>query len=183
MYVGKSQNISEANNRGLQTQCPIGQVVGNPCRGRFNTERTVTWTSAKAAKKKTSPLIERPESPNKHGDNAKWFWNTRLSYFPQMYLWIHDKYSSIRFNSVKSGKRYFKTINFQLPLTQRLHSPVVKGRTFFCWGKLGCRFKSQRGFVQFFLVLSSFFLPFGFLLSSLTAGPVSFARFYAKTYF
>ena len=36
-------NISEANNRGLQTQqCPIGQVVGNPCRGRFNTERTVT---------------------------------------------------------------------------------------------------------------------------------------------
>ena len=61
LYVGKSQNISEANNRGLQTQqCPIGQVVENPCRGRFNTERTVTWTSAKAAKKKTSPLIERP---------------------------------------------------------------------------------------------------------------------------
>ena len=61
LYVGKSQNISEANNRGLQTQqCPIGQVVGNPCRGRFNTKRTVTWTSAKAAKRKTCPLIERP---------------------------------------------------------------------------------------------------------------------------
>ena len=61
LYFGKSQNISEANNRGWQTQqCPTGQVAGNPCRGRFNTERTVTWTSAKAAKKKTSPLIERP---------------------------------------------------------------------------------------------------------------------------
>ena len=61
LYFGKSQNISEANNRRWQTQqCPTGQVAGNPCRGRFNTERTVTWTSAKAAKKKTSPLIERP---------------------------------------------------------------------------------------------------------------------------
>ena len=61
VYVGKSQNISEANNRGLQTKhSPIRQVAGSPCRGRFNTERTVTCTSAKAAKKKTSPLIERP---------------------------------------------------------------------------------------------------------------------------
>ena len=61
LYAGESQSISEANNSGLQTQqYPIGQVAGNPCRGRFNTERTVTWTSAKAAKKKTSPLIERP---------------------------------------------------------------------------------------------------------------------------
>ena len=35
--------ISEANNQGLQTQqCPTGQEAGNPCRGRFNTERTVT---------------------------------------------------------------------------------------------------------------------------------------------
>ena len=41
LYFGKSLNSSEANNRGLQTQqCPIGQVAGNPCRGRFNTERT-----------------------------------------------------------------------------------------------------------------------------------------------
>ena len=36
-------NSSEANNSRLQTQqCPIGQVAGNPCCGRFNTERTVT---------------------------------------------------------------------------------------------------------------------------------------------
>ena len=39
----KIANSSEANNRGLQTQqYPIGQLAGNPCRGRFNTERTVT---------------------------------------------------------------------------------------------------------------------------------------------
>ena len=60
LYVGGSQSSSDANNQGLQTQqCPGGQVAGNPCRGRFNSERTVTWTSARAAKKKTSPLIER----------------------------------------------------------------------------------------------------------------------------
>ena len=41
--TGESQSISEANNSGLPTQrCPIGQVAGNPCRGSFNTERTVT---------------------------------------------------------------------------------------------------------------------------------------------
>ena len=42
LYVGELQSIWEANN-GLQTQqSPIGQVAGNPCRGRFNTERTAT---------------------------------------------------------------------------------------------------------------------------------------------
>ena len=47
LYVGESQSISEANNSGLQTQqCPVGQVAGNPCRERFNSERTVTLTSA-----------------------------------------------------------------------------------------------------------------------------------------
>ena len=57
---GESQSSSEANNSGLQTQqCPIGQVAENPCRGRFNTKRTATWTSAKAAKKTTSAFIER----------------------------------------------------------------------------------------------------------------------------
>ena len=41
--LGESQSISGANNRRLQTQqCPIGQVAGNPCRGRFNNERTAT---------------------------------------------------------------------------------------------------------------------------------------------
>ena len=40
LYDGKSQSISDENNSGLQTQqCPIGQVAGNPCQGRFNTEK------------------------------------------------------------------------------------------------------------------------------------------------
>ena len=57
---GESQSSSEANNSGLQTQqCPIGQVAENPCRGRFNTKRTATWTSAKVAKKTSSAFIER----------------------------------------------------------------------------------------------------------------------------
>ena len=61
LNVGESQSISGANNSKLQRQqCPTGQVAGNRCRGRFNTERMVTWTAARAAKKKTSPLIERP---------------------------------------------------------------------------------------------------------------------------
>ena len=56
MYVGElpgeSQSISQANNSGLQTeQCPIGQVAGNPCRGRFNAERTAIWASGREAKK------------------------------------------------------------------------------------------------------------------------------------
>ena len=43
LYVGESQSSSEANNSGLQTQqCPVGQVAGNPCRGRLNSERMVT---------------------------------------------------------------------------------------------------------------------------------------------
>ena len=63
---------------------PIGQEAGNPCRGRFNTERMATWPSGKAAKKTTSAFIERHVwSPrlNKYRNNAKWFWNTRWSYF------------------------------------------------------------------------------------------------------
>ena len=50
-----------ANNRGLQTQqYSIRQVARNPCRGRFNTEKTATWTSPRATKKKMSTFIEQP---------------------------------------------------------------------------------------------------------------------------
>ena len=51
---------------------------------------------------------------------------------------------------------------------------------FFRWRKLGCRFKSWRGYFQFlFLFLSSYFYPSAFycLFSLLT---VSFARFLQK---
>ena len=38
------------------------------------------------------------------------------------------------------------------------HGPVVRSRTFFRWRKLGCRFKSWRGYFQFlFLFFSSYF--------------------------
>ena len=117
LYVGESpgesQSVSEANNTGLQTQqCPIGQVAGNPCSGRFNTERTATWTSARAAKKKTSALIERPiQSPreDKRGNNAKSFANTSLSYFSfHVYLWIQDKYNSTRFKQCEWQRKIFQ---------------------------------------------------------------------------
>ena len=63
--ANRKVSISEAYNSGPQTQqCPILQVARNPCRGRFNTERTATWTSARATKKKISAFIERPlQSP------------------------------------------------------------------------------------------------------------------------
>ena len=60
------------------------------------------------------------------------------------------------------------------------HGPVVRSRAFFRWRKLGCRFKSWRGYFQFlFLFLSSYFYPSAFycLFSLLT---VSFARLLRK---
>ena len=38
---------------------------------------------------------------------------------------------------------------------------MVRGRTFFCWRKLRCRFKSRRGYFNFFF-LSSYFYPLAF---------------------
>ena len=58
--------------------------------------------------------------------------------------------------------------------------PSGQKRHFFRWRKLGCRFKSWRGYLQFlFLFLSSYFYPSAFycLFSLLT---VSFARFLRK---
>ena len=80
---------------------------------------------------------------------------------------------------MNSRKRYFNTINFQLILTQRLHSPVVKGRTFFAGGSWDAGSNPSMASSSFFFSFIVF-LPFGFLLSSLTAGPVSFARFLRK---
>ena len=84
---------------------------------------------------------------------------------------------------MNSRKKYFKTINFQLILTQRLHSPVtspvLKDRTFFAEGSWDAGSNPGVATSNFFFLLS-FFLPFGFLLSSLTAGPVNFARFLRK---
>ena len=67
-------------------QRSIEQVAGNPrCMGKIyhrNSDAaiTATWNPARATKK-TSSYIERPLNPrvNKHGNKAKWLWNTRLS--------------------------------------------------------------------------------------------------------
>ena len=74
-------------------------------------------------------------------------------------------------NSVNSRKRYFKTINFHHVLTQRLHSPVVKGLTVFAGGNWDAGSYPGVATSSFLFFLLSFFLPFGVLLSSLTAGP------------
>ena len=71
--------------------------------GKFNhrnsdAARTGTWNPAQATKK-TSLYIDRLLSPrvNKHGNKAKWLWNTCLSWFSSISPWIHDKYNSTSF--------------------------------------------------------------------------------------
>ena len=74
-------------------------------------------------------------------------------------------------------EKYFNTINFDELSVQWSHGPVVRGRTF-SLEEVGVQLCSNPGVstsICFFL--SSFFLPFGFLLFILTADPVSFARF------
>ena len=61
LYDGKSQIISEENNSGLQTQqYPIRQVAGNPCRGRFNTEKNGDLNLNESSEEDDSAFIERP---------------------------------------------------------------------------------------------------------------------------
>ena len=166
LYVGKSQNISEANNRGLQTQRPIGQVVGNPCRGRFNTERTVTWTSAKAAKnRKGAPFRffwgegrlytgyeEEDLSVNRAAYSKAREWiNTEImrngseilvcSIFPQMYLWIQTVWMA---EKDTSRLLTFTGYGCSDGMAQWIEA------AFFRWRKLGCAFKSPRGNLRFF---------------------------------
>ena len=102
--ITKYKCISEPNNSGLQTQqCPIGQAEGNPCRARFLTHWKNGNLNFSESSEEGRPVHSLRSSSlykarvNKHGNNVKWFWNTHLSYFPQIYLWIPDKYSSTRF--------------------------------------------------------------------------------------
>ena len=55
--------------------------------------------------------------------------------------------------------------------------------TLFRWRKLGCNWVPTPACLLPFFLSFIVFLPFGFLLFILTADPVSFARFFAKTYF
>ena len=58
-------------------------------------------------KKKTGAYIDRPLSPrvNKHENDVKWLSNTRSSKFSEIYLWIHDKYSSTSFKQHEWQKK------------------------------------------------------------------------------
>ena len=91
--------------------------------------------------------------------------------FPQMYLWIHDKYSSIRFKQCECREKYFNTINFDELLVQWWHGPLVRGRTFSLEEVGVLQLGSNPGVsssICFFL--SSFFYPLAFhcLFSLLT---------------
>ena len=101
--------------------------------------------------------------------------------FPQMYLWIHDKYSSIRFKQCEwQKKKYFNTINFDQYMAHWSHSPVLRG-CIFLLEEFGVQLGSNPGVAISFVFLSLIvFLPFGFLLFILTADPNSFARFLRK---
>ena len=52
MHFGFPGNT--ATDLGSFYSSSVYYTLANPCRGRFNTERTVTWTSARAVKKTTS---------------------------------------------------------------------------------------------------------------------------------
>ena len=94
--------------------------------------------------------------------------------FPQMYLWIHDKYSSIRFKQCEWQRKILQ--HCWLKIAKWSHGPVVKGRTFFAGGSWNAGSNPSVASSSSFIV----FLPLGFLLFILTADPVSFARFLRK---
>ena len=76
-------------------------------------------------------------------------------------------------------EKYFNTINFDELSVQWSHGPVVRGRTY-RWTKLGCNWVPAPACLLPFFFSFIVFLPFGFLLSILTADPVNFARFLRK---
>ena len=154
LYVGESQSISEAQ------QCPIGQVAGNPCRGRFNTERKVTWTSATAAKKKTTPLTERPIINTEIMRNG--FEVLVWAIFPQMFF-------EFMINTAPQGSKLVQTMWMAEKNTSRLliltnprrsgsHGPVVRGRTFYARGCWSAGSNSSSLFSPFFYSLAFYCL-------------------------
>ena len=139
----QNESISEANNSGLQTkQCLIGQVAGNPCRRRINTEER--WPELKRHQRRRRQSVT--SGPNK----AQEWMSTEImrngleilvwAIFPQVYLWVHDKYSSIRFKQCEWQRKILQ--DFSWLSGQKSQS--------FRWRKLGYRFSSQRGHFHFF---------------------------------
>ena len=119
---------------------------------------------------------------SKYRNNAEWFWNTRLSYFRQMYLWIHDNYSSKRFQQCEWQRKILLTINFKKWTVNLSHGSVSWGLTFGAEGSWGAgSIPGTATFLFFFFCLcfflSSYFFPSGLFPVILTAAPFSFARF------
>ena len=91
--------------------------------------------------------------------------------------------ASQRSNNVNGRQKFFKIINFK--------NQTVQGRSlmmplFLCKRKLGYRFKSRRGYFQFFFFrFFSFvvFLPFGLFPFVLTADPFQLREIFAITLF
>ena len=73
-------------------------------------------------------------------------------------------------------EKYFNTINFDELWALSGRMAQWSEAAFVRWRKLRCDGLST----SIFFFLSSFFLPFGFLLFILTDDPVSFARFFRK---
>ena len=87
-------------------------------------------------------------------------WSTRLDNVLQIYLWIHDKYSSTR----------FKQREWQRKSSLILHDELFSGRVgihFSRWSKLWYRFKSRWGKIYIFFVWLVFHRIFTLWLVSL----------------
>ena len=142
---GESQSISEADNSGLQTQqYPIWQVLGNPCRGRFNTGRTATWTSARAAKK-----------PRKWCETALKF-SFKLFFLKCIFEFMINTVPQGS-NSLNGREKYFKgiSLHFTPHIAQWPHGLVVWGLTFCAGGRWGAGSKIQARQLAVFFFFSS----------------------------
>ena len=83
-----------------------------------------------------------------------------------MYIWIHDKTPPQSSNSVNGREKYFKASRLLIlkDLCVVVAWPSCTKAYFLHWRRLGCRFKSRRGYLQVFF---SFFFNIVFLLFGL----------------
>ena len=91
--------------------------------------------------------------------------------FPQIYLWIHDKYSSIRFKQSEWQKKILQHYLVWWVIGAVVAWPSLQRPHFFAGGSWGATgFQPPACLLLFFFFLSSFFYPFAFycLFSLLT---------------
>ena len=63
-------------------------------------------------------------------------------------------------NSVNDREKYFKAIKYKVTYCAVVAWPSGMRSRFLSWRTLGCRFKSRRGYFQWFLLLLSFLFSF-----------------------